>query len=209
MSMAEAVRAAVKAPAPVPAAPQPAPAPATEPVSEAAAEPEPAPAAAAIAPGPELWSAVLAELDRTKRMLLSSTASEASFLRLDGRQFIVGLPVSLASSKGALERPGTKPALEELLQKFSGQRLELKVEVSEAVAEAPQLEVSAPAVPAPESAPTPPAAAKEKPASPKAAKAAEEEEAAARAAKLEEEFRNDPLIKEALLLFDAKIASVT
>ena len=94
-----------------------------------------------------------------------------------------------------LERPNVKSAIEEILARLSGQKLNLKVEVRADITAAPPPEVSAAPLPEPEP---------EKSA-PKQTKAAAATEAAERAAKIEEEFRNDPLIQEALRLFDAKI----
>lgn len=188
MSMADAVRAAVKSP------PASAPAPAAAPVPE----PEPKPTGS-MEPGPELWNTVRDELGR-KFPMQSGYAAEASWLRVEGRHFIIGVPESHRIAGQSLERANVKAALEDILHRLSGQRLALKVEVSADVEIAPAPEVSAP--PVPEIAPV------EEKVSPKKAKEAEEHEAAAKAAKLEEEFRDDPLIQEALRLFDAKIASV-
>jgi len=192
MSMADAVRAAVKSP----------PATAPAPVAASAPAPEPPPEpAGSMEPGPELWNVVRDELGR-KFPMQSGYAAEASWLRVEGRHFVIGVPESHRIAGQSLERPNVKAALEDILHRLSGQKLALKVEVSADVAVAPAPEVSAP--PSPE--PPPPS---EEKVSPKKAKEAEEQEAAAKATKLEAEFRDDPLIQEALRLFDAKIASVT
>jgi len=192
LSMADAVRAAVQtAPAPVPAAPAPAP---------TAPEPE---TTGTMEPGPEMWHAVRDELGR-KFPMQSGYAAEASWLRAEGRDFVIGVPESHRIAGQSLERPNVKAALEEIILRLSGKKLALRVEISADVEVAPAPEVSAPA-PAPAAAPAPEPVK----ASPKKAKEAEEEEAAAKAARLEAEFRDDPLIQEALRLFDAKIAAVT
>ena len=189
MSMAEAVRAAVQSAPPTAVAPAP--------VTTPAAVEEPT---GSMAAGPELWDAVREELGR-KFPMQSGYAAEASYLRAEGRQFIIGVPEDHRMAAMSLERTNVKAAIEDILHRLSGQKLVLKVEVSAEVAIAPAPEVSAPP---PAEAPPPP----EEKASPKKARAAEEEEAAARTARLEAEFRDDPLIQEALRLFDAKIASV-
>ena len=150
-------------------------------------------------PGPQLWDAVREELAR-KAPMQCGYAAEASFLRVEGRQFFIGVPEIHRNAAQNLERANVKTLIEDILAKLSGTRFTLKVEVRADIEVAPAPEVSAP--PSPE-----PAPAAEKP-SPKQAKTAALEEAAAQAAKFEEEFRDDPLIQEALKLFDAKIAKM-
>ncbi len=195
LSMAAAVRAAVNSPA------APAPVAAAAPPPAEAVVPDPKPAGR-MEPGTEMWQAVRDELGR-KYPMQSGYAAEASFLRADGKNFIIGVPESHRIAGQSLERPNVKSALEDIIQNLSGKKLLLKVEVSADVEVAPAPEVSAPAP-----APAAPEPAAEKP-SPKKSRESEEADAAARAAKIEEEFRNDPLIKEALELFDARIAAVT
>jgi DNA polymerase-3 subunit gamma/tau len=189
LSMAEAVRAAVQSP--------PAPVAVPAPVA-AAAEPEPP---GAMEPGPEMWNAVRDELGR-KFPMQSGYAAEASWLRAEGRSFVIGVPESHRIAGQSLERPNVKAALEDILFRLSGKKLALKVEISADVEVAP-----APAVSAPSAAPEPAPAAVA--ASPGKAKDTAVEDAAAKSARLEAEFRDDPLIQEALRLFEAKIASVT
>ena len=184
MSMADAVRAAV----------QDAPVPATPSALLPAVIQEPSPAGEMIEPGPELWEAAREELGR-KYPMQRGYAAEASFLCVKDRQFMIGVPEEHRVAGQSLERPNVKTAIEDILARLSGRKLTLKVEVRADIAAAPAPEVSAPVAPEPEP---------EKP-SPKQAKAAAADEAAGLAAKLEEEFRNDPLIQEALRLFDAKI----
>ena len=192
MSMADAVRAAVKSSPPPAATPVPDAAPAI--VQEPAV-----PAGGHMEPGPELWEAVREELTR-KAPMQSGYAAEASFLRNEGRNFVIGVPDVHRIAAQSLERPNVKALIEEIIVRLSGRKFALKVEVRADIDVAPAPEVSA--LPPPEAAP-----AAEKP-TPKQAKAAAEGEAAAVTAKLEEEFRDDPLIQEALTLFDAKIAKI-
>ena len=192
MSMAEAVRAAVQSP---PAAPPPAAvtAPPPAPVEAPVLPPEDL-----IAPGPDLWIAARNEYS-SKFPLQGAFAAEASFLSVSGRHFTIGIPEIHRMAATNLERPSAKIALEDILHRLSGQKLSLKIEVSADIEPAPAPEVSAPPPPDP----APVAVAEKLP--PKQAAAAAAAEAAATAAQLEEEFRNDPLIQEALRLFDAKI----
>ena len=189
MSMADAVRAAVKAPPAPIAEPEPPPVTLQEP---------PAPVGGHLEPGPELWAATRTEFS-AKYPLQGGYAAEASFLRIEGRNFVLGVPEEHRMAAMNLERVNVKTNLESILQSLSGQKLALKVEVRPDIAAAPAPEVSAPA---PEPVPV-----AEKP-SPKQARANAEEDAASAAEKLAEEFRNDPLIQEALSLFDAKVASI-
>jgi DNA polymerase-3 subunit gamma/tau len=192
-SMSAALRAAVESP------PAKAPPPETKPAP--APPPAPSPATAeeiGTAAGPELWIAARDEFSR-KYPLQGGYAAEAVFLGVSGRHFTIGVPEEHRMAALNLERPNTKTAMEEILAKLSGQNYSLKVEVSADIEPAPPPEVSTP---------VPPPAAPELPpekASAKQPKSAAADEAAERAAKLDEEFRDDPLIQEALRLFDAKI----
>ncbi len=193
MSMADAVRAAVKSPPPAVAAPAPVPEPAPVILQEPAT-----PVGGHLEPGPELWAAARDEFS-AKFPLQGGYAAEATFLRADGRHFVIGIPEEHRMAAMNLERPTAKASIETILLSLSGHKLSLKVEVRPDIAPAPAPEVSAPVAE--------PLQVAEKP-SPKQAKALAEEDAAAASEKLAEEFRNDPLIQEALSLFDAKIASV-
>jgi DNA polymerase-3 subunit gamma/tau len=145
-----------------------------------------------------LWESAREEFSK-KLPLQGGYAAEATFLGVEGRQFIIGVPEEHRLAAMNLERPNVKAALEEILARHSGQKYSLKVEVCADLVAAPAPEVSAPP-PVPEAAPV-----VEKQPTPKQAKAAAADEAAERQAKFEEEFRNDPLIQEALKLFDARI----
>jgi DNA polymerase-3 subunit gamma/tau len=143
-----------------------------------------------------LWEAAREEFSK-KYPLQGGYAAEAIFLEVNGRQFVIGVPEEHRMAGMNLERPTTKTAVEDILAKLSGQKFTLKVEVRADIEAAP-----APVInelppqeldPVVEKAPV------------KQSKPAAADEAAERAAKLEEEFRNDPLIIEALRLFDAKI----
>ena len=188
-SMTDAVRAAIESASPKEAPPVSAPPPAV--IQESVA-----PETGGMTAGPELWLAAREEFSK-KYPLQGGYAAEATFMGVSGRQFIIGVPEEHRMAAQNLERPTTKLAMEDILTRLSGQKYSLKVEVSADIEAAPAPEASTPALPEPEP------AADKTPA--KQAKAAVADEAAERAAKLEEEFRNDPLIQEALRLFDAKI----
>ena len=130
-------------------------------------------------------------------------ALEATFLEVNGRNVVIGFPEDHRMAAMNLERPNIRSVFEQILSRLSGQKLVLKMEVRADIEAAPAPEVSAPPPPvaaAPEPAPEKAAA--------KQAKTAAADEAAADAARREEEFRSDPLIAEALRLFDAKITQV-
>ena len=134
MSMAEAVRSAVQsAPATL------TPSTTAEPAPMVAGEP-----AGSMEAGPNLWHAVREDLGR-KFPMQSGYAAEASYLRTEGRQFIIGVPEDHRMAATSLDRPNVKAAIEDILHRFSGQKFVLKVEVSAEVAVAPPPEVSAPA----------------------------------------------------------------
>jgi DNA polymerase-3 subunit gamma/tau len=182
---------AVESGPPVAASPPP-------PVSVPAVEVPESQPVAGVEAGPGLWESAREEFSK-KLPLQGGYAAEATFLGVEGRQFIIGVPEEHRLAAMNLERPNVKAALEEILARHSGQKYSLKVEVRADLVAAPAPEVSAPP-PVPEAAPV-----VEKQPTPKQAKAAAADEAAERQAKFEEEFRNDPLIQEALKLFDARI----
>ena len=191
-SMASIVRAAVASPSPAPAA-QPV-------VLPTEMDPEPV-TTGSMEASSELWRAAREEFGK-KLPLQAGYAAEAQFVGVRGSAFVVGVPEDFRMAGMNLERPNTKVAIEGILFQLSGQRFQFKVEVRADIVPAPAPEVSY--VPATVAEPEKP---KQGRASAKAVQKFTEEEAAGRALKLEEEFRNDPLIKEALRLFDARIAS--
>ncbi len=192
-SLRDQVRANLAAAEPLAPAEPPAPtAPAeSRPIpSETAAAPLPAAPPAAALPalqGEALWRATQAEFTK-KFALQSSYAAELHFLSEDERHFYLGAPADQPMAVQTLERPSIRAALEEILSRLAGRRLLAKMELradllSQAIVLDPTPAASAPAAP-----PTPAPA-------PKAAPASFDEA----------EFQNDPLIKEALRLFEATI----
>ena len=167
------------------AAPAAAPTPAA--ASTPAAAPAPAAASTPALQGEPLWQATQAEFSK-KYALQSSYAAEMHFLSVDDRHLILGAPADQRMAVMSLERPATRAALENILTKFAGRRLLIKIEVREdllshAIIAEPDASESSPLVAAapPVAAPAPPPAIDEA------------------------EFQNDPLIKEALRLFEARI----
>ena len=100
-----------------------------------------------------------------------------------------------------LERPNSKGVLESIIEELSGQRLVLKIEVNADIAIAPAPEITSP-VPV-ESSALSLNSEQPKEREKAGAKAAEVQEHAVR---MEAEFRNDPLISEAMKRFEAKLA---
>ncbi len=181
-----ATAAAEPEPRPQPAAPEPVAAPPAEtkePIIPAAAPP-----AAGSGPaltGEALWQATQAEFSK-KYALQSSYAAEMHFMSVDERHLILGAPADQRMAVMSLERPATRAALEEILIKFAGRRLLIKIEIREDL-QSREIVLE----PAPMDMPPPAAAAEAPPPPPPTID--------------EAEFKNDPLIKEALRIFDAKI----
>ena len=183
-------------PAPAPAEPKPRPQPAApEPVAAAPVEtkaavvPSSAPPPAGSGPaltGEALWQATQAEFSK-KYALQSSYAAEMHFMSVDERHLILGAPADQRMAVMSLERPATRAALEEILIKFAGRRLLIKIEIREDL-QSREIDLE----PDPTDTTPPPAAAVE--ALPPPPPTIDEAE-----------FKKDPLIKEALRIFEAKI----
>ncbi len=174
-------------PRPQPAAPEPAAAAPVE--TKAPVVPSPAPPPADSGPaltGEALWQATQAEFSK-KYALQSSYAAEMHFMSVDERHLILGAPADQRMAVMSLERPATRAALEEILIKFAGRRLLIKIEIREDLQSREIVLAPDPTDTAP-----PPAAAVEAPPPPPPTID-------------EAEFKKDPLIKEALRIFEAKI----
>ena len=157
--------------------------PSAETPSTAANQPAPADPPPALT-GEPLWQATQSEFSK-KLPLQSGYAAEMHFLSVDDRQLLLGVSPAQRLAIQPLERPATRAALEEILTRLAGRRLLVKFEVRD---DLPSHEL-------PEEAPAhesmaPPAAAEECTPPPTIDEA---------------EFQNDPLIKEALRLFEGKI----
>ena len=210
------------APAPAPTAPRTAPAPAAAPPPVAAApatapaaEPpaaSPAPEAAPADPAPiaaapdlsgeDTWTAVLEHLERFKP-IAAAYAQKAVFLSEDDRHFSVAVDAADGLTRDSILRDRTRLAIEDALAKVKGAPRKLRVEAKEGVTPAApppeRAEVEEPRPAEPEASPTPPPPAEPPP----AAKPAAEEPAAAAG----DDMYDDPLIKEAIDLFEAEVKS--
>ncbi len=189
-------RAALQQSEPQPPAPPPTAAAPTPPPAIPAAPPQPP---VLVAPSAELWELIKADLIK-QLPLQSGYAAEAQFISSSAGVFLVGVPEAHALAATSLERPNVKAALEALVEKHTGQSLRFKAEIRPELTPAilPEKTVSpaAPLAAPPASKPT------------KQAKAEDNEEAALAAAAQaarDEEFKKDPLIAEALRLFEARI----
>ena len=107
-------------------------------------------------------------------------------MSVDERHLILGAPADQRMAVMSLERPATRAALEEILIKFAGRRLLIKIEIREDL-QSREIVLE----PAPMDTPPPAAAAEAPPPPPPTIE--------------EAEFKKDPLIKEALRIFEAKI----
>ncbi len=176
------------APEPAPPEPEPAPAPAAQ---EAPAS---SPVATTVA-GEDLWNGVLEELANTKPIAVEY-ARKASFLGESDRELEIGLPPSENLSRDALMRDGLRSTIEGILKNASGRSMALKVTIKAG------LSVPAPPVAeveeSPEESPEAPQAPVEPGPGSTAGSAGGEPEA-------EEDIHNDPLIKDALRIFEAEI----
>jgi len=169
------------------------PAPVPTPIPAPAA-PTPAPAAPPLS-GEALWQATNEEFGK-KFPLQAGYAAEMHFLSADAKSILLGAPADQRMAMQSLERPTIRAAIEDILAKFAGRKVLVKFELRgdlqshELVIEGDSYQTNTP-----DSCDTAPA-----PSSNSAAAALPPPEAIDEA-----EFQNDPLIKEALRLFEAKI----
>lgn len=172
--------------------------PAPKAVAEAAPAPTVTPPASPSLDGEALWQAACQEF-RVKFPLQAGYTSEMHFLSADARQLLLGVPQEHRAAAQSLERPVPRGALEEILTRLSGRRLQLKIEVradlqpfeplpsTEAESQSPPPSLTASAPPKAAAAPPPASVEPETPVLD------------------EKEFQNDPLIREALKLFEARV----
>ena len=197
----------------------PASAPASAPAPESKAEsPAPEPQESVAAPdanlsGEELWNTLTMEVDR-KRPLASAWLKAGHYGGTEGRHFMIGFSEEDVFARDSLIRPNNKAFIEGLLKDLTGNSLTLKVELSTDLA--PRMEASfgalAASEPEPEPALTAPAPSEPATTEPGPGPAAgtPQDSAGAKPAETaepapEEDFNNDPLIKEALKVFEAEI----
>ncbi len=206
---------------PQPAAPEAAP-PATP--SAAAPPParEPDPAPSKPAPpgnlsGEALWQALRAENDR-ERPLASSCLAAGHFRGVEGRSFLIAFSEEDAFDRDTISRPSNRDFLEEALERLSGERLTLKTEIrsdlpsrksareSRAQPESREPASPSPAPSEPSASPrkTAPAAATKK-SKPKTGNGAPPAPDKSDKSDEPDEPPRDPLIAEALKIFEAEI----
>lgn len=128
--------------------------------------------------GENLWPELLRQV-RSKRPLISSWVEAGILLKLENETCVIGFPKDQSLSIESLQRPNNRKFLEELVSTLAGRPLTLKYEAREG------LVVTPPVLPERTEAP-PPADPKEK---------------------ADADFKNDPLIKKALEIFEAEIIS--
>jgi DNA polymerase-3 subunit gamma/tau len=191
-SMADAVRAAVGAGRGVPVVAASVPAvvvverkePVREPVEEVVR-----PEVAVRVPDAALWEEIRAEFSRRMPMQ-GAFAAEAVFLRTDGRTVVIGFPESQATASQSLMRPAAKASLERVAAEVSGQDLVFRAEVRADLVPVPLVEATAgqAGVEVPVAVPEP-----------------KVEVTAATPETVMAEFMDDPLIREALKVFEATV----
>ena len=201
------------------AAPKPAPAPPRQPASptppppkkpavstppapapQAAPEPAPAPTPAPSAAKPEnaeqLWATVIEGI-RQSRPLIVQWAQAGKGLEISGRNFTVGFGPADKVARDALSRPKNQELIEKIISEKFGTKLTAKYELVDGlVVEKPALPTIEDETEEADEA----SAGREKSASPPVEDAPPPEMP-------EEEFKNDPLIQEALELFKGQLKS--
>ena len=189
--------------------PAPVSAPVSAPVAEVPEEPAPTPAPEPAKPvkalvdpndGAKIWSEALQEF-HDQMPLVASWAAAGVFDSIKGTKFIIAFSPNDAMASESVQRPTTRVALEKIIENLCGKHYELVATISETIQTpiyiAPPDEEEAPP-PEPEPAPAPVAEVK------KPAKPNKNEPEPPNA--VEEAFRDDPFIREALTIFEAKLA---
>ncbi len=191
------------APQAAPPTPEPAPEPKAEepeqPQAAAPAPPEPvAEEPAAEAPPVQetpkremseaLWLEVEEAIDQ-ERPMVTNFLNGAKYLREDDLKVVIGIPHTEKFARESLLRSGVRDFIENLIRSRTGKPHQLVIELS--------TDLIAPEIEMPEPEPLPEPVKKEAPAPPVEEKASE--------AKVDEDFYEDPLIKEALSIFEAVI----
>ena len=172
--------------------PQPEPTPEPTPSPEPASNPD--------LSGADTWAAVLEMLERTKP-IAAAYAQKAAFLEEDGRNFTIAVDPSDALTKDSLLRDRTREAIEAALTKIKGEPRRLRVELKEGIQPvAPPPEFAEEEEPPPanlfDSSP-PPTPPEPTPSADPSGKSG--------SGSASDDIYDDPLIKEALDLFEAEI----
>ncbi len=176
------------APAPVPSAPAPMPVPAPEPEPE----PEPDPDPPQQLEGEALWEGLTARV-QAELPLLASWLLQATFREQTAKTLVIAFHPEDALAIDGLQRTQTKRDLEAMIRHLSGKTLTLEMKVDESLP-----------TPVDESQPDEPASDKPATLTPEEEEAKQAAADDEKAAALEAEFRDDPLIREALIVFEGK-----
>ena len=187
-SMADAVRAAVGAGRGAPVVPASVPVaavvekkePVIEPVKEVSVR----------VPDAAMWEEIRGEFSRRMPMQ-GAFAAEAVFLRAEGRTVVIGFPESQATASQSLMRPAAKASLERVAMEVSGQDLVFRAEVRADLVPVPLVEATVGPVRV------------EVPVAVTEAKV--EAAAVATPEAVMAEFMDDPLIRQALKVFEATV----
>jgi DNA polymerase-3 subunit gamma/tau len=170
------------------------------PIPEHLQSPAPATAPAPAPPGPALsgealWQATNEEFSK-KYPLQAGYAAEMQFLSANAKSILLGAPADQRIAMQSLERPSIRSAIEDILTKFAGRKVLVKFELREDLqSHELVIEGNSPQTSTPDSSDSAPASSSNAAAvSPPPPLAIDEAE-----------FQNDPLIKEALRLFEARI----
>ncbi|MGI8602495.1 MAG: DNA polymerase III subunit gamma/tau [Verrucomicrobiales bacterium] len=152
----------------------------------------------------ELWSRLVAEL-QTRRPLQAGFAAHGTFIAERADELIIGFAPASRMAKESLSREPAKGVVEELLAALAGRRMSLRLETRDDIAPPPPPQK--PSLPTAQEAlasvlddggePTSANSPSSRPSSTPPA-----------AALSEEQFYNDPLIAEALRLFEARITAI-
>ncbi len=184
--------------------------------SKAESEPEPEPVAERKAgpvptgdlSGEALWKAVSATID-AQRPLMSGWTKGVQFLEQSGRNFVIGFSPGNRFARDSMMREKSKTFVEELLEAHGGSQMTLQCEIRDSIPEPELPEIEEPAVEAvaaspriqePKSSPK-----KERTPEPAPEEPTEPEIVEAEPPVDEQKFKNDPLIQEALRIFEAEV----
>ena len=187
------------------------------PKTDATEEPPPPQKAPRPAPngdlkGEDLWNAAKSAID-DERPLMSGWTQGAQFLDQNGRNFVIGFSPGNKFARDSMMRDKSRVFVEELLEQLSGTKLSLQCEIRDNIPEpeVPHLDDPPEAEPGPGPRFEEPKPAKkpekqpERPAEPEPEADSEPEIVEAEPPVDEEKFKNDPLIQEALRLFEAEV----
>lgn len=146
--------------------------------------------------GTTLWAQALTEIEN-RMPLTSSWAAAGRFDSIEGSKFRVVFAKSDAIACESLQRPKTRTEIEGILEQLCGKKYALDTSVSDEM-----VSPIKPALPEPDEPTAEPPPGESPPAAKQAPPTAKQAPAPNA---MEEEFRNDPFIREALDIFEAKI----